>query len=546
MDKDNKNFNPLSSPTEPMDVLSFEIKIDGKTLSNATPVVSISVSKIFNKIAMIRLVILDGDPSKRTFSLSNKDDFKTGREIEILLGYHQKNETVFKGLITKHSVKSTTNQASYLYIEAKEKAVLMTLERKSTYFLEEEEVEVIRTLAKEVGLEVETIEDTKDPIKGIADPLQMVQYYCSNWDFVLMRAEANGWMVLTDDGKLKLIKPKIEEKPHYVATYGDNIFEFEGELDARRFKKKVTTQAWNYAEQAIDSVEQEFPESKNKAIEDEKNKPFQKEFVVKHNGYLGEEQLGRWAKAHELHTQLAEICGRVRVKGVALLKPGHTLQIKGIGDKFDTKVCVTGVLHQFSNNWTTDIQFGWMDDWFHKQADIEESAASGLLPGIQGLHIGLVTDVVDSKGEFRVRVKMPLISKDEEGLWARVATLDAGNQRGTFFRPEVGDEVILGFLQNDPRNAVILGGLHSSKNVAPLTNDQSKKESGFVSKNGLKMVFDDTQKSILITDGVNEISLGPQGIRIKSNTSVNVESSGTMDIKSAAVLNIKGLPVNIN
>ena len=39
---------------------------------------------------------------------------------------------------------------------------------------------------------------------------------------------------------------------------------------------------------------------------------------------------------------------------------------------------------------------------------------------------------------------------DEQGVWARVATLDAGNDRGTFFRPEVDDEVVLGFFHDDP------------------------------------------------------------------------------------------------
>ena len=37
---------------------------------------------------------------------------------------------------------------------------------------------------------------------------------------------------------------------------------------------------------------------------------------------------------------------------------------------------------------------------------------------------------------------------------------DAGENRGSFWRPEIGDEVVLGFLNSDPRDAIILGMLN--------------------------------------------------------------------------------------
>ena len=98
------------------------------------------------------------------------------------------------------------------------------------------------------------------------------------------------------------------------------------------------------------------------------------------------------------------------------------------------------------------------------------------------MQIGIVVSNEDPDGEHRVRVRMPLVSADEDGTWARVAVLDAGDERGFFFRPEVGDEVVLGFLSDDPRQAVILGMLHSSAKAAPLQGSDDNHEKVFQSR----------------------------------------------------------------
>lgn len=577
--------NPLSKTQGPTDVQSFKIKIDGKAISGETPVMSIVVQKMMNKIATLKLYIQDGDPAKREFALSNKDDFKPGKEIEVQMGYHNQTETVFKGLIVKHSVKARGKEAPHLYVEAKDKAILMTLEKKSAYFNGEKDIDIIKKIAKKNGLSAELskgggglgmpsldaltdvgLEDIEIPDlpSNPLDPKPMVQYNCTDWDFIVMRAEASGYMVATDNGNLQIFKPEAKGSPAFVATYGDNIFEYEAELDSRRTKKKFTTQAWDFAKQEMVKAEKKVKEDSAKiptslgdaagaalgALGGKSEDPLKKEITLKYGGKLEDAELKKWAEAQAKRSQLAKICGRVKVQGNASLKPGQTIQIKGIGDKFDGKTFVTGVLHQFGGEvWKTDIQFGWAEEWFHKQEDVTEPPAAGLVPGIQGLQIGVVSDIDDFfGGEFRVKVKIPTVNQDEEGVWARVATLDAGKNRGTFFRPEKGDEVVLGFLNGDPRQAIILGCMHSSKNASPLDNSllKAKQESGIVTKNGLKLVFDDLKKSILITDGLNEISMGVDGISIKSKTLMSIESNAMLDVKAKGIININGKIVNIN
>jgi uncharacterized protein involved in type VI secretion and phage assembly len=96
----------------------------------------------------------------------------------------------------------------------------------------------------------------------------------------------------------------------------------------------------------------------------------------------------------------------------------------------------------------------------------------------------------------------------EEGVWARVATLDAGTKRGTFFRPEKDDEVVLGFFHDDPAQPVILGMLHSSKHEPPVTPSAGNDEKAYVSREKLALRFDDKKKAITIeTPGKNKLVL---------------------------------------
>ena len=85
-----------------------------------------------------------------------------------------------------------------------------------------------------------------------------------------------------------------------------------------------------------------------------------------------------------------------------------------------------------------------------------------------GIHIGLVTDVEDATNAGRVKLKMP--SQDPDGtaqMWARVAVPFAGKNRGAFFIPDVGDEVVVAFVAGDPRHPVVLGSLWNGASQVP-------------------------------------------------------------------------------
>jgi Rhs element Vgr protein len=522
---------PGSEP--PTDVVSRKVFINGTELGGEVLLKQVTVNKTFNKIATAKLVFIDGSVSERDFPLSNEDQFKPGSEIEIQLGYHGDVETVFEGIIIKHGIKVHQSGSSVLMIEAKDKAIKLTGARKSAYHINKTDSDIISSLAGESTPDVEATTLTHK---------QLLQFEAADWDFILTRAEANSMLVFTDDGKLNVKVPSITAAV-LTATYGASgyygILEFEAEMDARRQVQSITGHSWDYTQQAAEDSETgsaDFSETGNLSS-DELGAVLGTEINLRHTGHLTQDQLQTWADACAMRNKMSKAVGRVKIKGNAAVKPGVTITLDGVGDRFNGDVYVTGVLHHFDRDWFTDVQFGWQEDWFYKKEDVMEKPAGGLLPGINGLQIGIVVDVDDTEegGQYRVKVHVPTITSGNEGIWARVATLDAGAERGVYFRPEADDEVILGFLNDDPREPVILGCLHSKDTKkSPLPETEGNLEFGFVTKEKLKLIFDDTNKKLTISAPVGEQAKtfiidgggGSMEMKDENGNSIKMDSAG--------------------
>jgi uncharacterized protein involved in type VI secretion and phage assembly len=236
------------------------------------------------------------------------------------------------------------------------------------------------------------------------------------------------------------------------------------------------------------------------------------------------------------------------------------IELAGVGDRFAGKALVAGVRHEIdARNWETDIEFGLAPDAFgSRERNVIEAPANGLLPGVGGLQIGLVTALEgDPDGEERIKVRIPMIDPAEEGAWARIATFDAGSGRGSVFRPEIGDEVVLGFLNQDPRNPIVLGQLHSSAKASPIPASDDNHEKGVVTRSGIEFRFDDDKKvvtlkspggnSLVISDDEqailledqngNKLTLNADGITLESAADVIIKATGDVKVQGVNVEN---------
>jgi uncharacterized protein involved in type VI secretion and phage assembly len=107
---------------------------------------------------------------------------------------------------------------------------------------------------------------------------------------------------------------------------------------------------------------------------------------------------------------------------------------------------------------------------------------------------------------------------------ARVATLMAGDRRGTFFMPEVGDEVVVGFEMGNLDRPVVLGALWSDQDAPPVQADTGATNHvrTIVSRAGHEITFDDAPggKLTIKSHAGMEITLHESKITIKTTGNV--------------------------
>ena len=208
-------------------VVRLTIFRNGVQLDETIPIVSVVVHKAINKLPTATIVLLDGDMPEKDFPVSNGDELKPGTEIQIRAGYDQEEAPIFHGVIVKHGLKITGDNYARLVIECRDKAVGMTIGRTNANYVEAKDSDIITKLIGNYdGLSSE-VDATTTTHK------ELVQYYCTDWDFMLSRAEVNGLLVIVDDGKVTVQAPQTGTSPELKVTYGEDLIAFHAEIDAR-------------------------------------------------------------------------------------------------------------------------------------------------------------------------------------------------------------------------------------------------------------------------------------------------------------------------
>ncbi|MBK9337291.1 MAG: type VI secretion system tip protein VgrG [Lewinellaceae bacterium] len=545
---------PLPDDTS---LVSILVKINGQPIPDTIQVMSLSVVHCANRIPFACITILDGDVATQRFDSSDLDLLSPGKQIEILAGYHGDNKSIFKGIIVRHSIKIPQEDAPAIEIECKDESVKLTAGRKNKYFFNQKDNDIIESILRSAGVQTDVAAST-------VRHKEMVQYFATDWDFVVTRAEANGMLVLANAGKVTVKKPDFGQAPKFALNYGSSIYEFEAEMDARDQYPTAEATTWSPADQALQNAAPGGGSLGLNLPGSGPNTDFSsvmglRQYPLQHGGNFTTEEAQAWAKAQMTKSELAKKRGRVKFNGVADIKPGDCINLQGVGGRHSGKVLVTAVTHEIGEGaWFTHAQFGLSRRWFAEEHDdVADMPASGLLPAIHGLQIGIVTRLKGSPAdpEFRVQVRLPLVDGSGDGIWSRLTAQDAGNNRGAVWRPEINDEVVVGFLNDDPRQAIVLGALHSSKNAAPIPADDQNHQKGWVTRSNMKLVFNDDDKSIIIeTPAGKKVTIDEKAnlIRIEDEhrNKITMDQSGIViesgkDLTLKATQNIKLEGVNI-
>jgi len=150
--------------------------------------------------------------------------------------------------------------------------------------------------------------------------------------------------------------------------------------------------------------------------------------------------------------------------------------------------------------------------------------------GWYGVYSAMVTDNKDPQAQGRLKIVF-----DGQEYWARLATLIAGYNRGTWFIPDVNDEVLIAFEGGDVRRPYVIGALWNGRDRPPESMDGAGNNNRKVlrSRNGVKITLDDQdgqEKFMVETPGAQKITMqdGPGSIVIEDSngSSIQFESAG--------------------
>ena len=532
--------------------VTYKVFSEGKDLSGSCTFKSIRISKNVNKVASAFIQLWDGGKANDDkFDASNAQYFDPGKAIEIKAGYDSKEETIFKGVVVRHGMKVMASKF-LLNIECKDEAVKLTIGRKSALYLEKSDSDIIQEIGSNYGDLTLSVESTSH-----INP-ELVQNYTTDWDFVVQRAELNGFIVINSDNTMDISKPKIGS-PDIKVSPMTGMVSFNGYIDARNQFKNVKAASWDRENQEV-----LFEESSNTPSDiGGKLKPKVLSDVMGLDTYsfqttsaVPSEVLQSWAEGRQIKSGYSKIQGNFSILGFPGIKLGSTIEIEGLSDQFNGKMYVGGFEHIIDTefaNFETVIELGINSNYFNEEKfDIAAPATSGLLSPIKGLLVGVVEQIhEDPNGEFRIKVELPTLEVDNLSVWARQANFYATPEAGLFFYPEIGDEVVVGFLNEDPQSPIVLGSMYNKSNSIPTYEPYEENYiKAIVTKTGLTIEFDeendiitiktpeenmiqmnDTEKFIRLSDvNDNIVEMTEDGVNITSAKDINIEAQGDINI----------------
>lgn len=357
-------------------LVTFEIKVNGSAIPDLVEVHDIEINTKVNEISRAQIAVMDGDPSMTDFPISSSATFVPGSKITIEAGYDMANKMLFQGVITGQMIEMTENQGSLLIIDCYDEAVGMTVGEKNKEFSNQTDSEIITSIIRDyTGL-------SSDITTTSAKWAEINQSQSTDWDFIRYRAEANGCVVTTKDNKVKTIRPEIGTSSVLSITYGDNLYSFQGTLNAINQLGSYTTQASNGT---LGTASNTYPGPGNLSSK-KLSEVLRIDASTITSLSLPEDTLEELSKAQLIKSSMSKIQGVLEIQGSSVVSPATYITLQGLGGRFNGDHFVSSVQHIIKGgNWITKISVGMDVVWIRPAPDRIGSSVNKSEKGIKGV-----------------------------------------------------------------------------------------------------------------------------------------------------------------
>ena len=555
--------SPALAATGPLGIV---IEVNGSPIPDPVEVLSVEVLDSVGRIAQCRIRLLDGNPADLKVPLTDDPKLAPGADIAVKAQYgSDRAGVIFDGLVVGVRTRILGGDGlCTLDLDCRGRPIKLHQTRKSALYADLKDSEIITRIARDAGLQAKVASTS-------AQQKQLLRSDCTDWEYLRLLADRNGLLLYADGKELQAQPPAVSAEAVHTVTFGTDLYEVDLEVSAQRAFSEARFQSWDIAGQADrQSTSKPFrgPRWGNLTLSTLSDKLVGgrgKGPVLSTPADLEADLLQSYSDAIVQGTELGRIVGAVRFAGSARVKPNTTLELKGLADRMNGTAFVAGVEHVLDDQgWVTIARLGAIpdDDGFGTRRPVV--VAAGVATPVHGLQVGVVMKIDDDpEKRSRIQIVLPMIAGTEDGIWARLGTPYAGKDTGFDFLPEIGDEVIVGFMGGDPSHPVILGAVHNPKNTGPVTAEADNPLKILQTRSGTKLTFDDDRKAVIIDtpggaqvtldDDAKEVTLKDQngneaklstaGITLSSPKDITLDAKGNVVIKAAQDVTAKGLNV---
>lgn len=444
--------------------------------------------------------------------------FTSGVRVEIALD----EKPLFNGYLVQKKMQLKGKFWS-VKLEARHVLQKLTFLPRSRVFRQQDDNTLLKGLLQSAGVKL-----TQKAAAQLSEKHdQLIQFRLSDWQFIRSRLQStNSWLLPDAASDGVVIGPLSDAvtPPRTLARDSRDyaLYEVSLSFDNRFTLDSLSLQGWDIAAQRL------TPEQKSLAsafcpwkpeVKTEQSSAWRQDYALAFS-IMPEATLKTLSSSWMNHQQMTGLQGHIVLAGTRDFAPGDSLKLTGFGGGVDGTAILSGVNQRF------DTQDGWRSELvIGMPATMLEPS-----PPIRSLHIGTVANfTMDPQYLDRIAIHLPALNLPDSLIFARLSKPWASNASGFCFYPEPGDEVVVGFIDSDPRYPVILGAMHNPKNVAPFPPDEKNNRKGVVvnhagktqalmidtNENALRLMAGDN--TIILTDSGNIAINGKQQVEIVSN-----------------------------